>query len=554
MAIVLHFRPRAPRAPDTSVRPYPGKLARPRGRGAVARRRRSVFHDLNQAAAWAGLTTFLWYAVGMVPVQIAVIASFGLDRQQVSSWMFIIWATGALSSFVLSVLYRQPLATTSSLSALIFLGTLANRFTFEEIAGANLMAGILVVVLALLGFGRRLLVWLPMPLAMAMLGGSILADVMNVVSTTVADVTVAGATVAGYVVGRALRNPRVPPIGLALVTGAVTVAFMHSATPAPVDWTLPSLAVPPMQFSLNGVLAISLPLIVLSIGLGNVQGLGYLAEQGYRVPADRVTLVLGVNTVVNAVFGGHTAQASRNGIPIMASPEAGPMHGRYWASMLVAGAMVVIALAASPVTSLVGILPHSYVITLAGLAILPSFQDAMERAFGGTLRFAALVAFLISASQFSILGITSAFWALVVGIGLALVTDRAQLLTHWRGERAGPGRRDSRHAVVIQPASAARVAGDVRIPIRATIRNISASGMLVHSEQQLLPGAQLEFVFRTAGGAELTMRADVRHVQHLQRALTEVWEAGCEFREAPESREHLVRFVVGHREALPLAS
>jgi benzoate membrane transport protein len=548
MATVLPFRPRR------STRPYAGRIARRHGRGAASTRRRSALHDLNQAAAWAGLTTFLWYAVGMVPVQIAVIGSFGLDRAQVSSWMFIIWATGAVSSLVLSMVYRQPLATTSSLSALIFLGTLASRFSFEEIAGANLMAGVLIVILALLGFGRRLLTWLPMPLAMAMLGGSILADVMNLVSTSVTDVAVAGVTAAGYVIGRAMRNPRVPPIGLALISGALAVAVMHSATPAPVDWALPSLAVPSMHFSFNGVLAISLPLIVLSIGLGNVQGLGYLAEQGYRVPADKVTLVLGVNSLVNAFFGGHTAQASRNGIPIMASPQAGPMHGRYWASVLVAGAMVVIALAASPVTSLVGILPHSYVITLAGLAILPSFQDAMERAFGGTLRFAALVSFLVAATQFSVLGITSAFWALVIGIVVAFATDRAQLLTHWRGERAGPGRRETRHAVVIQPALAARVAGDLRVPIQATIRNISASGMLVHCRQQLLPGAQLEFVFRTAGGAELSLRADVRHVQHLQREALELWEAGCEFRESQhESREHLVRFVLGHHD-LALAS
>jgi hypothetical protein len=213
--------------------------------------------------------------------------------------------------------------------------------------------------------------------------------------------------------------------------------------------------------------------------------------------------------------------------------------------------MVGIALAAAPVTSLLGILPHSYVITLAGLAILPSFQDAMERAFGGTLRFSSLVAFLVSATPFSILGITSAFWALLVGIGVALITDRAQLLTHWRGDRDGALRRAERLPVMIQPTSAARVAGDLRIPIRATIRNVSAGGMLVHCAQQLLPGAQLEFVFRTAGGAELTMRADVRHVQHLQLETSEIWEAGCEFRETQqESREHLVRFVLGHTGSL----
>src|SRR5919199_2057426 len=129
------------------ARPYAAPLARTRGRGAV-RSRHGILSDLSAPAAWAGLTTFLWYAVGMVPVQIAVIGQFGLDRAQVSSWMFIIWATGAVASVGLSLAYRQPLATTSSLSALIFLGTLAGRFSFEEVAAANLMAGILVCLLA----------------------------------------------------------------------------------------------------------------------------------------------------------------------------------------------------------------------------------------------------------------------------------------------------------------------------------------------------------------------------------------------------------------------
>jgi predicted protein tyrosine phosphatase len=90
-----------------------------------------------------------------------------------------------------------------------------------------------------------------------------------------------------------------------------------------------------------------------------------------------------------------------------------------------------------------------------------------------------------------------------------------------------------------------RIAGDLRLPIQASIRNISTHGLLVHSEQQLQPGAQLEFAFRTPGGAELTLRADVRHVQHLQVEVPDLWEAGCEFRESdPASREQLVAFVL----------
>jgi predicted benzoate:H+ symporter BenE len=60
------------------------------------------------------------------------------------------------------------------------------------------------------------------------------------------------------------------------------------------------------------------------MGLGNVQGLGFLTAQGYRVPVNRVTMMLGVNSIVNAMFGGHAAIISRNGMPILAGSEAGP--------------------------------------------------------------------------------------------------------------------------------------------------------------------------------------------------------------------------------------
>jgi len=134
------------------------------------------------------------------------------------------------------------------------------------------------VLLATLGFGRRLLVWLPMPLRMAMLAGSIMGDVINVIGSSVSDAAVAGSTVAAYVVGRALHNRRVPPLGLALVVGGVAVAVMHSTTPAPVDWTLPSLVVPAMHFSLSSFLAVSLPLIVLSLDWATFRS-GYLSSR-----------------------------------------------------------------------------------------------------------------------------------------------------------------------------------------------------------------------------------------------------------------------------------
>lgn len=400
--------------------------AQPRAAG------RSLWRDFNASAAWAGVTAFIWYAFGAVPLQIAVADKLGLAPALTSSWIFIVWSSGAVASVLLSLAYRQPIPITWSIPGLVYLGTLAGRFEFAEIAGANVLAGALLIGLGLVGAGGRIMALLPLPLAMGMFAGSILGDLTRVVRVTVEDALVAGATLAGYMIGRLIGSPRMPPIGMAVLAGALAVVLTQRMSPAAVVWAPPSVAVPEMAFSLQAFVAISVPMVVLALALGNVQGLGFLIGQGYPVPVDRVTVVVGLNSVVNALFGGHTAIVARTGTAILASREAGPLEGRYWANLIAAPLTVLIAIAATPVASLIGVLPSSYIVALGGLAILASFQDAMERTFTGGLRFGALVAFLVAATPFSLLGITSAFWALVAGFLGSLLIERGELVAHWR--------------------------------------------------------------------------------------------------------------------------
>jgi benzoate membrane transport protein len=398
---------------------------------------RPYLSDFNAAALWAGITAFVWYAFGAVPLHIAVSGQLGLSTAQTSSWIFIVWFSGALASIWLSLQYRQPIPITWTLPGLVYLGTLAERFSFAEIVGANLVAGVLLLVLGLLGFGGRIMRWLPLPIIMGMFGGSILAYVMRMVTATVEDVAVAGTAVACYLLGRLIANPRVPPVGLAVVGGGIAVALAGTVGAKAVEWTMPVFAVAEMSFSLSAVIAISLPMVVLAMGLGNVQGLGFLLAQGYRAPVNTISSVVGVTSIVNAVLGGHPATVARTGVAIVASSEAGPASRRYWASVIAAALTIVLAWAATPVASLLNVLPQSYIYAVAGLAILASFQDALEKSFGGKLRFGALVGFAVAATPFAILGITSAFWAIIAGVLASVLVERKQLLEVWKEQKGG---------------------------------------------------------------------------------------------------------------------
>ena len=79
---------------------------------------------------------------------------------------------------------------------------------------------------------------------MGMFAGSIFSYVIRLVEVTVVDFFVAGPTVRGYLLGRFIAKPRVPPVGLAVVFGAVAVLVVGEATPEAMSWALPTLAVP----------------------------------------------------------------------------------------------------------------------------------------------------------------------------------------------------------------------------------------------------------------------------------------------------------------------
>jgi benzoate membrane transport protein len=391
--------------------------------------------DLNHAAVWAGLTAFIWYAFGGIPLQIAVCAQLALTSAQTSSWIFIVWFSGGVLSIALSLRLRQPIPITWTLPGLVYLGTLAERFSFAELVGANLVAGILILAAGALGAGGAVMRCLPLPIIMGMFAGSILPYVTQMVAATVQDLAIAGMTVAGYLIGRAIANPRVPPVGLAVVAGGLAVAWAGTPPAAAFEWTLPTLAAPDMAFSLPAVVAVSLPMVVFALALGNIQGLGFLRAQGYRVPVNAVTTAVGLASILNALLGGHVATVARNGVAILASSDAGPLAGRYWSTIISSGLILLLALAATPAASLLGILPKSYVFAVAALAIVSALQDALEKSFSGDFRFGALVAFVVAATPFALLGMTSTFWALIAGMLAAGIAERRQLLSFWRKDQ-----------------------------------------------------------------------------------------------------------------------
>lgn len=386
----------------------------------------------NVAALSAGIAACPIYIFMGLPVQLAVFPELGLTAAQSSSWLLITWLTTGVMSLAVALYLRQPVSVTLTIPGMIYLGTLGTHYTFDQLAFANLLAGIIILVLGLAGVGQRVLRWFPMPVVMGMFAGTIVSFATRLVGATVNDFWIAGPAVAAYLLGRAIGSPRVPPVGLAVLAGATALALGTGVTVPSTAWSPPSLIVPHFDFTGSALLAVTLPMVLLTVVVGNVQGFAFLQSQGYRVRANFVTAVGGAASIVNALFGGHPAGMGRTAIAVMASPDAGPANGRYWAAVVPAVLAIVVALAAGPVITLVGALPAAFVATIAGLAILPALQNALVQAFQSTLQFGAVVSFTVAITPFSVGGITSSFWAIVAGILASFVAERRELLTAWR--------------------------------------------------------------------------------------------------------------------------
>jgi benzoate membrane transport protein len=270
--------------------------------------------------------------------------------------------------------------------------------------------------------------WLPLPIVMGMFAGSVLGYATGIFTHLGAQPWTVGAAIVGYLGTRALGRSRLPPVGGAVVAGLAAAALAGQVHAEAFRWSAPLVAPVRPAFSTGSLLALALPLVVLVVGMGNVQGIGFLLSQGYRPRIGLLTVVVGLSSMVNAAFGGHPATIQRVGVAIVGGEAAGPRDRRYVANLVAALCALLLGLSATTAGTLLGVLPPALVAALAGLAMLGAAMDALRKAVVTELPTGAFFALAIAASPLSILGIGAAFWALAGGVLVSLALERPALL------------------------------------------------------------------------------------------------------------------------------
>lgn len=91
--------------------------------------------------------------------------------------------------------------------------------------------------------------------------------------------------------------------------------------------------------------------------------------------------------------------------------------------MICGGLAVLFGLLAPGMVRLITTMPEAYVAALGGLAMLTALKGAFSVAFGGTYATGALITFLVTVADLTVLNIGSAFWGLVAGAVVTVLLD-----------------------------------------------------------------------------------------------------------------------------------
>ena len=205
----------------------------------------------NAAVAW------LLAITGPLAILLAVASKAGFTHDQVAAWIFGGYAIGGFLSILMSWMYRQPIGVAWSIPGAILIAPALDHLGFAEIVGASTATGLLIAVLGITGWVRKVMSLCPLPVVMGIVCGVFLPFGLKIITGFEDDPWIALAIVVAFIATSAMPALErvLPPVLAALAAGIVAVIITgHGVPTAPVRFGLahPNILLP--EFSLRVLL------------------------------------------------------------------------------------------------------------------------------------------------------------------------------------------------------------------------------------------------------------------------------------------------------------
>ncbi len=392
--------------------------------------------------SWRGQIQDLFPAVlaGLIAVLISYAGPFLLILQaaqaaqltpdQLASWIWAISIGAGVCCVWLSWRTKMPvICAWNTPGAALLVGGLAT-VPYNQAIGAYLVAAAAMWLIGATGVFERLVAVIPKSLCAAMLAGILLRfgiNVFGITESTVPGATaLVGAMFVCYLIFKrqsaryAIVLTLLSGIGLWLTLGwgasVSTDGAAASGAGAVLGLTRPVWTTP--EFSISAIISLGVPLAVLSLTGQQLPGIAVLRAANYAAPTSQLVSMTGWVSVLMAPFGSHGVNLAAITAAICTGPEAHQRADRRWVAGVACGVFyLLIGSFAGSLSYAFMHLPSALVATVAGLALFGAIQGGLVNAMQEpSEREAALVTFLVTASNVTLFGMGSACWGIVIGV------------------------------------------------------------------------------------------------------------------------------------------
>lgn len=360
---------------------------------------------------------------GTLAVIVQAATHLGATAGQTSSWVVALCLGMWVTSTYLSVRHRMPIVTAWSLAGAVLIGAASPGIDLQQATGAFLLSATLMVSAGAVPALGALIARLPATLAGAMLAGLVLRYVTGLFQAAQASPGLVLPLIGIFLIARLIHASSAPLVVIA--AGVPLAAAFGLPMPLPDQLELPSLALVIPSFSFPALLGLGLPLFLVTMATQQISGAAVLRMSGYVPPVRSALLTTGLASLLLAPFGGYSVNLSSITAAICTGPDAHPDPAQRWKTGPVYGGLyLVLGLFGVPLVTLFGGLPPALIATVAGVALLGPLMGALATALSREHeRFAAVLAFAVTASGVTLASVGSAFWGLAAGL-LALGLDR----------------------------------------------------------------------------------------------------------------------------------
>ncbi|QUM90321.1 benzoate/H(+) symporter BenE family transporter [Moritella sp. 36] len=343
-------------------------------------------------------------------------SNLGADIVMISSWVFALGLGMGLSSIGLSLYYRTPLLIAWSTPGAALLITSTQGFSINEAIAAFIFSACLITLSGISGLFEKLMNRVPLQIASAMLAGILLSfgiDVFNVMNESP---QLVGLMFITYLVSKSLI-PRFAMLAV-LMVGIMSASMQGFFIVPDLEWSFGQLIYIEPEWNLAALINIGLPLFLVTMATQNMPGIAILKAHGYHAPVSKLMTVTGMTNMLIAPFGGFGINLAAITAAICMSEEADQdPKKRYWAAVSAGAFYLLMGVCALSLMTLFQAMPSALIYALAGTALFSTIGSSLQQAFvESPYKEAALMTFLVTASDFTLWHIGSALWGITAGL------------------------------------------------------------------------------------------------------------------------------------------